>query len=336
MLQYNKEFKQLIEKSKNILILTHKSPDVDAFCSMILMKLFIEQLDPRKNVVMKARQMPSARLPRMKEITLVKELREEEEDLIIVTDAGDLDHCVDFARDPMKDTNTTVVCIDHHPESYAKSEALVINEERSSATEQIFATFKDILGKKFEITRDIAELVQFGIVADTGRFLYDATTPETLRIFADAKQVFDVDMEEMSYNAGKFPREASPAIISYLRNLTVEKDMAYMYISEDEIVKSGLTKTGVNEAQAFLRDRYIRFIQGVHWGFVIKPDFDNEDTWFVSFRSTKGYQEVGSIAQLLGGGGHPYASASPLKAKNADEALNLVLDAVHQVLDNQK
>ncbi len=332
MLQYNKKFKQLIEKSKNILIITHRSPDIDAFCSMIMTKLFIEQLDPRKNVVMKARQMPTANLPGMKAIHVVEELREGEEDLIIVTDAGKMDLCLDFARDQLKDTSKEIVCIDHHTEVENNTDGFVINEKRSSATEQIFASFKDILGKKFVLTRDIAELIQYGIVADTGRFLYETTTPDTLRIFADAKQVFNVDMEAMSYNAAKFPKEASPAIISYLKTLTIEKDMAYMYISLDEIEKAGLTKTGVNEAQAFLRDRYIRFIQGVHWGFVIKPDFDNQDTWFVSFRGTKGYQEVGEIAQLLGGGGHPYASASPLKAKTAEEALEKVLAAIHQHL----
>ena len=326
MLQYNKKFKQLIEKSKNILIITHRSPDIDAFCSMIMTKLFIEQLDPRKNVVMKARQMPTANLPRMKAIHMVEELREEEEDLIVVTDAGKIDLCLDFARDQMKDTNKEIICIDHHTEVEDSTEGFVINEKRSSATEQIFASFKDILGKKFVLTKDIAELIQYGIVADTGRFLYDTTTPDALRVFADAKQVSDVDMEAMSYNAAKFPKEATPAIISYLKTLTIEKDMAYMYISLDEIEKEGLSKTGVNEAQAFLRDKYIRFIQGVHWGFVIKPDFDSQDTWFVSFRSTKGYQEVGDIAQALGGGGHPYASASPIKAKTAEEALNIVLE----------
>ncbi len=328
MLQYNKKLKQLIEKSKNILIITHRSPDIDAFCSMLLIKFLIEPLDPKKNVVMKARQMPTANLPGMKAIHVVEELREDEEDLIIVTDAGKIDLCLDFARDQMKDTNKEVICIDHHTEVEPNSDSFVINEKRSSATEQVFVSFKDILGKKFVLTKDIAELVQYGIVADTGRFLYETTTPDTLRVFADAKQVFNVDMEAMSYNAAKFPKEATPAIISYLKTLTIEKDMAYMYISLDEIEKENLTKTGVNEAQAFLRDKYIRFIQGVHWGFVIKPDFDNKDTWFVSFRSTKGYQEVGDIAQALGGGGHPYASASSLKAETAEEALKKVLDAV--------
>ena len=330
MQTYNKKFKQLIQKSKNILILTHKSPDVDAFCSMIMMKKFLEYTFPKKNVVMKARQMPSLSLPCMKEIKLVSHIEKGEEDLVIITDAGSLPQCLDLEKDPFSVDLDHLVFIDHHTEGAPEENALTINEMRSSASEQVFAIFKDILGRKFKLPKEIAELTQYGIVADTGRFIYSGTTPDTLRIFADAKEVSSVELEEMSYKIGKFPREATEAIIVYLKTLTIQKDMAYMYISKDMIVENNLGKTGVNEAQSFLRDKYIRFIQGVHWGFIIKPDFDNEDTWFVSFRGTKGYQDVGKIAKLLGGGGHEFASASPIKAKTVEEALQLVLNAIEK------
>jgi len=336
MLQYNKEFKQLIEKSKNILIITHKSPDMDAFCSMIMTKKFIELGYPKMNVVMKARQTPTINIPCMKEITVLKEIKEGDEDLIVVVDAGSMAQCLDYAKDTLQDTSKPIVVIDHHTETVNDSGNTIINEIRSSASEQVFATFRDIYGKNFRITPDIAQLTQYGIVADTGRFMYDSTTPDTLRIYADAKQVMDIDLEEMTYKFGKFPREATPAIAAYLKTLQIEKDMAYVYISEDMIVKDGLTKQGVNEAQAFLRDKYIRFIQGVHWGFVIKPDFNYPDSWFVSFRSTKGYQDVGKISKELGGGGHEYAAASPVKASSGEEALGKVLDAVHKVMNRQE
>ncbi|MBU1120010.1 DHH family phosphoesterase [Patescibacteria group bacterium] len=331
MLQYNKEFKQLIEKSKNILIITHKSPDMDAFCSMIMVKKFIELGYPKMNVVMKARQTPTINIPCMKEIHVAKEIKEGDEDLIIVVDAGSMAQCLDYAKDNLQDTSKPIVVIDHHTETTNSKGDLIINEIRSSATEQVFATFKDIYGKNFKITPDIAQLTQYGIVADTGRFLYDSTTPDTLRVYADAKQIMDIDIEEMSYKIGKFPRESIPAVITYLKTLQIEKDMAYVYVTEDMIVQDGLTKQGVNEAQAFLRDKYIRFIQGVHWGFIIKPDFDYPDSWFVSFRSTKGYQDVGIIAKELGGGGHEYAAASPLKATTGEEALEKVLEVVHKI-----
>jgi len=331
MLQYNKEFKQLIEKSKNILIITHKSPDMDAFCSMIMTKKFIELGYPNMNVIMKARQTPTINIPCMKEITVVKEIKEGDEDLIVITDASSMSLCLDYSKDNLQDTTKPVVIMDHHTETTADPDRLIIKEGRSSATEQVFATFKNIYGKNFKITPEISQLTQYGIVADTGRFMYETTTSDTLRIYADAKEVMDIDIEEMAYKMGKFPRESTPAIVSYLKTLQIEKDMACMYISEDMIVKDGLTKQGINEAQSFLRDRYIRYIQGVHWGFIIKPDFDRENSWYVSFRSTKGYQEVGVIAQALNGGGHAYSAAARVEANTGEEALEKVLDVVHKI-----
>jgi phosphoesterase RecJ-like protein len=336
MLQYNKEFKQLIEKSKNILIITHKGPDMDAFCSMILVKKFIELGYPKMNVVMKARQTPTINIPCMKEIHVVKEIKEGDEDLIVVVDAMSIAQCLDYTKDNLQDSSKPIVILDHHTDLAPDKANVVINEARSSASEQAFATFKDIYGKNFRITPEISQLTQYGIVADTGRFMFAGTTPDTMRIYAEAKEVIDIDIEEMSYKMGKFPRESTPAIVTYLKTLQIEKDMAYMYISEDMIVKDGLTKQGINEAQAFLRDRYIKYIQGVHWGFIIKPNFDGENSWYVSFRSTKGYQDVGIISKELGGGGHEYAAASPLKASSGEEALEKVLDVVHKVMDRQK
>lgn len=334
MQSYNKQFKKLVEKSNNILIITHKSPDMDAFCSMIMMKKFIEMSYPRKNVVMKARSMPTINIACMQEIKIVDKLKRNEEDLVIVTDAGTLEQCIDETQDEFPKDLTSMIFVDHHTETDPAEGSFVINELRSSATEQVFAMFRDILGRRFKITKDIAELTQYGIVADTGRFLYAGTTPETLRIFADAKEVSSVELEDMSYKMGKFPREANEAIITYLKTLTIKKDMAYLYITKEMIEENNLEKKGINEAQSFLRDRYIRYIQGVHWGFILKPDFDHENTWYVSFRSTKGYQEVGTIAQKLGGGGHPYSSASPITAKSGEDALQQVLEVVNPILQS--
>jgi len=73
---YN-QFKEFIKQSKKILILTHKGPDVDAFCSSLLLKQILLELYPKKKVVFRAKQNPSLKLPGMKEIEIVKELKSE-------------------------------------------------------------------------------------------------------------------------------------------------------------------------------------------------------------------------------------------------------------------
>lgn len=326
-----KQFKKLIEKSSNTLILTHKGPDVDAFCSALLLRQVLMQFFPKKNFTIQAKQNPSMRLPRMKEIKLVKELNSTGFDLILLTDAGDLTLCSD--ENDKIDNSLPLVVIDHHDTSFDTNDnVLLINENMSSATEQVYMLLKEVFGKKFLLNEDTASLVQYGIVADTGRFLYDITTPNTHRVFAEAKSIVDVDLEDFAYRNSKFPREATHAIIKYLQSLSIEKDMAYMFVDRKDLEEDLELKQGASEAQAFLRDKFLRFIQGVHWGFIIKPDMNTKNSWFVSFRSTKEFQDVRIIAEELGGGGHTYASGVLIKADSIEALLKKILNIIEKHL----
>lgn len=332
MTHKEKEMKKRIEKATNILILTHKSPDVDAFCSSLLLKQGLEQIFPKKNFVLQTRQNATMKLPGMKDIKIVSKLDSTGFDLILVTDAGDMSLCI--TEDDNIDRKISTIYIDHHDTffEYQNGEVL-INNNMSSATEQVYVLLKDIWDNRFSLSKDMAELVQYGIVADTGRFLYDVTTPNSHRVFADAQEITTVDLEDFAYRNSKFPREATPAIIKYLESLTIEKDMAYMFVDRETLENNHELKQGASTAQSFLRDKYLRFIQGVHWGFIIKPDMNIEDSWFVSFRSTKGYQDVKVIAEELGGGGHTYSAGVQLRANSLDEVLDRILSVTRKHLE---
>ena len=316
MNKQEKRLKKEISKAKNILILTHRGPDIDAFCSMLLLYKELINIFPSKRIIMKTRQYPTVKLPQMENISLVEEIDSENEDLIICTDSSEWELFVDEHKDGIFNSKVTRFFIDHHRMDGRRDE--VINELRSSATEQVYATLKNMFQKKFRLDEEIASLVQYGIVADTGRFLYDLTTADTFRIFAEVKDFYSVDLEDFTYKSEKFPQESTEAIIELLKTLTIQDDMAYMYISRETIEEKGLNKKSVNNGQAFLRDRYLRFIQGVHWGFIIKPMFEYTNKWYVSFRSTKGYQNVEVIAKKLSGGGHEYSSATKITANTVE------------------
>ena len=324
----SKQLKNLIDKSKNILLLTHKGPDMDAFCSMLITYEILKTHWKDKNVVMKTRQLPTTNLPRMKEINIVKKIAPENEDLIILLDTTNLDFASERV-DTIMNTKATVFSIDHHKQEELPNHPY-INEERSSATEQVLYTFRNILGKKFNITENIAQLGQYGIVADTGRFLYQQTSADTFAIFSELVRVRKLDLENIAYKQSKIPKESTPAIMEFLKTLKIKRDMSYMYISRKTIQEKELKKQGVNQAKVFLRDRYLRHIQGVHWGFIISPGFEYDNDWYVAFRSTKGYQDVKIIAEELGGGGHQYASGVPMTGNNAEEVLEKVLKAVYK------
>lgn len=324
------EFKNLIEKSKSILILSHLGPDPDAFASSIIMKKMLNTHYPQKEVEYKTKQLPRDNYPLMDEITIVKEFENGYEDLIIVCDMAELAKCVG-SKSSFTQGDNKLIYVDHH-QTDTKDGDLTINEGLSSATEQVIALWKDILGSKFEYTKEIAILGQIGIVADTGRFLYELTKPSTHELMAELKRVESLDLEDMLYREAKFPFETLKPLTMFLENFQVDGDMSYTYLTEKELeTLEEEDRRYVTSAAVIIKESYLRFIQGTHWGFVLSPRIREENLWQVSFRSTKGYQEVDKICEELGGGGHKLSAGTKIEAKGYKEALEKILSAIEKV-----
>ena len=327
-----KQLKRILERSKSILILTHKGPDFDAFCSGLILKKYIEIYHPKQKVSFKTRQIPTQNIPYMHEVEVVERIEEGDEDLLILTDAANLDMCL-TSEDTVNYNQSKLVIIDHHDTDTADAD-LRINNNMSSATEQVLSLCMQTRGKRFEITEEISILGQIGIITDTGRFLYENAKPETYEMMAQLRRVAEFDVEEFSYKNSKFPLDTLVPMMEYIKNLESKDDMAYTYISKDIIESMELSKTSVNNAHKFIRDRIIRYIQGIHWGFVVKPSFYKENVWQISFRSSKGYQKVDKIAESLGGGGHEYSSAAKVEAKDGKEVVDIVLKVIKNFISS--
>lgn len=326
-----KKLKRLISKSKNILILTHKGPDFDGFSSALILKKVFSTLYPKKNILFKTNQLPTQNIPYMQEIQMAQKFETENEDLVIMVDAGSWDICT-MPDDSIRLTTAKVAVIDHHNTRPMKDIVLEINEGMSSATEQVIDFLEKAYGKKFVITKEISHLAQIGIVFDTGRFLFENTKPETYELMAKLTKIYRLDMEEFTYKSEKFPLETLTPLILFIKNLRVKGDMAFTFLTNNDINSNNLIKIGVNSAQQFVKNNILRYIHGVHWGFIVRPSYAEENAWQVSLRSTKGYQQVDKIAELLGGGGHQYSSAAKIVAKDGDEATKIVLDTISKIV----
>ena len=328
-----KEYKKLhslIKKSQNILILTHKGPDFDAFASGLILKEFLNTYYPKKTVTFKARQSPTQNIPLMHEIQIASSLDGTNEELVILTDSSGWDMCVTDQDTIHLTTKAKIVVIDHHDTIESKAE-VIINNNMSSATEQVLDFCMEVKGN-YKITKEISELGQIGIIADTGRFLYENAKPHTYELMAKLREVYELDIEDFEYRNTKLPVDSLLPIKIYIQNIHIQKDMSFTYLTSKDIKDFGLTKTGINSAQMFLRNNIIRNIQGVHWGFIIKPSYLAKNEWYISFRSTKGYQQVDKIAEALNGGGHQYSSACKVNASDGDEASKIVLETITKIL----
>ena len=325
-----RQLKRLIEKANNILILTHKSPDFDAFASSLILKNFLNTNYPKKTVSFKARNSPTQNIPFMHEIQIASKIDESGEDLIILTDSSGWNMCVTDQDTIHLTTKAPLAVVDHHDTIESQAD-VTINNNMSSATEQVL-DFCTKIKRGYKITKEVSILGQVGIIADTGRFLYENATPQTFELMAKLRKAYDLNIEDFEHRNSKFPMDTLLPINLYIQNIHIQKDLAYTYITNDEIAKYQLTKLGVNNANRFVKDNIIRNIQGIHWGFVVKPSYMAENEWMILFRSTKGYQQVDKIAEALNGGGHQYSAACKIKAGGAEEVVQIVLNTAAKMI----
>ncbi len=158
------EIYKKIVKYKNIVIVRHIGADPDALCSQTALRDSIRLTFPKKNVF--AWGGGNARFNYLPSLDKFQELSDV---LLIIVDTPDKKR-VDFGW------NVDVVDsikIDHHPfiETICKTE--YIDDTASSASEIIL----DFLNKKdLVIDDEIARTLYTGIISDTNRFMFNASS----------------------------------------------------------------------------------------------------------------------------------------------------------------
>lgn len=195
-----------------------------------------------------------------------------------------------------------LIKIDHHIDIKPYGDLCWVEDFRSSACEMI-AYFYKTFQNELKIDKEAATYVFCGMVTDSGRFRYEATTGETLRL---ASMLLDcgVDTETLYANL-------------YLEDFDFLKFQAYVYeqmqISEHGVVhlyvdnamqqKFKLTSEQASEAVSFLKG-----IKGciAQLAFIDMPD----GTIRVRLRSR--FMPINPLAEKYNGGGHAFTCGATL------------------------
>ena len=141
-----------------------------------------------------------------------------------------------------------------------------------------------------------------GLVTDTGRFQYEATTPETLRVAATLREhTFDHSaLVQALYEDN--PREyLHLAGLALSRSSFVpEADLVWTYLTQAD-----MTDAGVHPGETDDLIDMIRAARDVDVAAVLKQQRDGR--FKVSVRS-RGRHDLASVAAAFGGGGHRLAA----------------------------
>jgi phosphoesterase RecJ-like protein len=218
-------------------------------------------------------------------------------DLFICFDAGSLDRLGTLV-DAFRGAARTIV-VDHHASNTRFGDINLI-DPHAPASAVLCRELLRRLGLKLD--PEIATCLYTGLVTDTGRFQYQATTPATHLL---AAELLEAGVEQ--YEVAKAVFETNE--IGYLRligdSLSRIAQVPEASLVWTSVTRADLAKHGVDMDQTEGLIDLVRTDAPSDVAAVLKEQPDG--TYKVSLRS-KGGTDVGAIATAFGGGGHQFAA----------------------------
>jgi phosphoesterase RecJ-like protein len=158
-----------------------------------------------------------------------------------------------------------------------------------------------------EITPEIAKALYVGLVTDTGRFMYENTSPDAHRMGAE--------LIEIGVEPHRVYRELYEDL-PFRRLQLLQRALASVErFDEGSITIAHLTKgdygiTGALETDSEGVVDHMRAVEGTRVAVLVREllSDDRDGMRKVSLRATDGTVDVSRVARTFGGGGHPQAA----------------------------
>ena len=300
-----------IKAFDRIIIHRHNTPDGDALGSQIGLKHILKHNFPQKEVY--AVGDAAGRYSFMED-SVMDEIPDSyyEGALAIVLDTS----AKKLISDPRYTTATRTARVDHHlfVETICDTEVIGSNFESCCGLIAQFA-----LECGLALTPLAAKSLYTGMVTDSGRFRYDATTAQTFRLAAFLmEQKFDTNEIYGKLYADDFAKLQLRAQF-VLKIRFTEHNVAYIYTTREEMQEL--------QADTFSISRGMVSTMSDIKGVDIWVNFtETEEGVACELRSSK--YNINPIAVKYGGGGHAKASGATVADKETAMAMLADLDAM--------
>jgi bifunctional oligoribonuclease and PAP phosphatase NrnA len=216
---------------------------------------------------------------------------------------------------PSAERAAEVIVIDHHRTNPGFGTIVVLDPAASSTAELVFRLVERMGGS---LPDGAAACLYAGVIADTGRFMYEATTPETLRVAAELRRHgFDhARLGQALFEDGS---------VGYLKVLGAALDRL-VHVEDAGLVwtyvlQSDLAAAGIQMGESDDLIDVVRMAREADVASVVKQQRDGR--FKVSLRS-RGGTDVGAVAQGFAGGGHRLAAGYTSETGLEETARSLV------------
>ncbi|MBK0037179.1 MULTISPECIES: DHH family phosphoesterase [unclassified Enterococcus] len=299
-MKVQEEILATIKTFDRIIIHRHQRPDPDALGSQVGLAEILRASFPKKEIYQVGGPVEG-----LDYLALMQTIPDDlyKGALVIVTDTANAPR----VSDQRYDQGAKLIKIDHHPNDEPYGELVWVNTKASSCSEMI-VSFWQMFQNELTMTQEAARLLYAGIVGDTGRFLYPATTATTLRLAAE--------LLDYGFDAAKINRQLDQVSRSVARlsgyvyeNIEIDEIGAGKVILSQELLQRFGVVDSETSAVVSLPGKIDEVLA---WAiFVEQP----EGYYRVRMRS-KG-PVINEIAKRHHGGGHPLASGA--NAKDLEE-----------------
>jgi phosphoesterase RecJ-like protein len=304
---------EALERADEVALACHINPDPDALGSMLGLAQFLKARG--KRVVCSFGNSPFE-VPRWlgalpdTDSLVPPEKFPKRPALLVTLDCASLDRLGALLGTAQKAAE--VIWIDHHVSNEGLGTLPVIDPKASSTAEMVYRLMQRMGG---EIPPGAAACLYAGVVTDTGRFQYEATSPETLRLASELRRhPFD--------HARLAQALFEDNSVGYLRVLAKalerlpDADLVWVSLTQEDIAEAGIPMTETDD----LID-VVRTAREADVAAVFKQQRDGK--FKVSMRSRGGH-DVAAIAAERGGGGHRLAAGYTAKGSLEEGIRDLV------------
>jgi len=309
-----KEIWNKIEKSDNIVLISHVNPDGDALGSSLSMYNILKNMNKKVTIVNMTE--PAKYLDFLPNFDKVRKELPKKIDLMISFDCGSFDRLGIERRDYF------LINLDHHISNTNYGDMNLIEPNAASTSQVVFNILE---ANSIKIDKDSATCIYTALVTDTGNFQYESVTSEVFRVASElVKAGANPDfISKMLYQRDRLSR---------LRFLAKALDTLDLYlegqVSVVEITKELMDMTGAVKDDTEGLVNMIRAIESVEVALLLREE---EEGIKISLRS-KNYVDVSKIATKYGGGGHIRASGATIKDKTFSEIKEMILVDIKEQL----
>lgn len=311
----------LIAPAQRIALLAHEHPDGDCLGSALGLAHMLRELGKTCVPACADAAPPDfSFLPGIE--TLQQTLGDEQFDLVIALDAGELSRYGSlYERHRAFLDRMPIVNLDHHISSPGCGQVNIISTV-SAATGELLVLFQQ--QARLPLNKDAALCLLTGIMTDTGSFQYTNTTPRTLQAAAVLLQA-GAEPESIAKPLFRTHPLAQlrlqAAVIDHVQT-ACEGRLIWSYATSEMLRVAGATEEMDDNFSGILRD-----IEGVEIAAFFKHYGDPTLTR-MSLRCNAPYNAA-EICKSLGGGGHARAAGATIH-KPLAEAMELAIMRLKQ------